>query len=186
VVDTSIWVKALVPTEPQHRQAQSFVQDVIRGRHDILLPYPVLTETVCALSRVIRNLKTQPPLDLPEEWAQQMLRLPNVAWLVADRQFASIAAVLGMFYGLRGMDVLVACAAFQGDCGLLSADTAHLAMRSRLPNPLQLADAVSRLMARDAGREAPAEDRGSREQLAIPLPLPNNFVVCDLADLAKG
>ena len=119
-VDTSIWVNAFTPTNKLHASAKYFVVQVLRSEHSIVLPYSVLTETVCKISNILIGNGKNP--DIAVEFGDTLFSDANIKWVEIDRSFAYDAAMFGRLHRLRGMDALIAYTALKFNCELFTAD----------------------------------------------------------------
>ena len=120
VADTCIWIGAYSRVERDHQKCMAFVDEVIRGRHRIVLPWPALPEIVCRLAIKFRDEKRDPREALIV--GDDLQRRTNVEWIIVDKDFSSRAAKLGVMHDLRGMDAMVAYAALQCNCELITND----------------------------------------------------------------
>lgn len=108
VVDSTVWVAALVSNDPHHQRAQQFFQEFRQGLHLCHLSRLVLVE-VCAA--IIRRTQSR-GLGLAVhgefiKWGQQGL----IRWYDLDAQRMEQAVGASMSYRLRGADsVIVALA----------------------------------------------------------------------------
>ncbi|MCZ7649420.1 MAG: type II toxin-antitoxin system VapC family toxin [Planctomycetota bacterium] len=120
VVDSCVWIGAVVPTEIEHFTCRALIDRVQRGKHRVVIPVPILTEVVCRLSARFRGMGKNPRDAVTV--GKGMLELLNVDWLPVDEAFCVGAAELGVRHGLRGMDALIANAALKHRCELITND----------------------------------------------------------------
>ncbi len=101
-IDTSVLVNAYTPTNSLHKPAQHIVLQMFKGEHHVVLPYSVLTETICKLSNIFTGKGKDP--DLAVEFGDALFVNENITWVEISRSFAYEAAMFGRLHRSRGMD----------------------------------------------------------------------------------
>ncbi len=119
-VDASVWVNAFDQREQGHDTSRE-VLEVLRDRAlPVFVPNLLLVEVAGAISRT-RNNPAQ-----AQDFAMNLLNLPNVAFVPLDDVLAIQALALAAQHRLRGADAVYATVAAQSGCTLISLDNEHL------------------------------------------------------------
>lgn len=118
--DTSVLVNSFTPTNALYIPARHVVSQIFAGEHKVILPYSVLTETICKLSNIFTGSGKDP--DLAVAFGDALFIDPNIEWVEITRSFAYDAAMFGRLHRLRGMDALIAYTALRFNCELLTSD----------------------------------------------------------------
>lgn len=119
-VDASVWVNAFDQREQGHDTSRE-VLEVLRDRAlPVFVPNLLLVEVAGAISRT-RNNPAQ-----AQDFAMNLLNLPNVAFVPLDEVLAIQALALAAQHRLRGADAVYATVAAQSGSTLISLDHEHL------------------------------------------------------------
>ncbi len=119
-VDASVWVNAFDQREQGHDTSRE-VLEVLRDRAlPVFVPNLLLVEVAGAISRT-RNNPAQ-----AQDFAMNLLNLPNVAFVPLDEMLAIQALALAAQHRLRGADAVYATVAAQSGSTLISLDHEHL------------------------------------------------------------
>ena len=119
-VDASVWVNAFDQREQGHDTSRE-VLEVLRDRAlPVFVPNLLLVEVAGAISRT-RNHPAQ-----AQDFAMNLLNLPNVAFVPLDEVLAIQALALAAQHRLRGADAVYATVAAQSGSTLISLDHEHL------------------------------------------------------------
>jgi predicted nucleic acid-binding protein len=109
VIDSSIWVSALISSEIHHADAIKVMESIANRRHQVVLPTAALTEIVSATSR--RGSQVGLPPSAALRFGDKLARNPDIAWKNIDKSFAFEASACAVSHGLRGMDAIFAATA---------------------------------------------------------------------------
>lgn len=120
VVDTSIWLAAIIRHEPGSDEALNFVNRILVGEHRSVAPVSVFVEIASAAGRRLKDKKRH--IAEVEEYLQVLRASPDVRWQSLDLATANEAAAVGLTHGLRGMDAFVAATAIMYNLPLLTED----------------------------------------------------------------
>src|SRR5579862_1151033 len=93
VIDTCIWISAYIESENDHVRARNLIDEVLRGRHRIFMPYAELTEIVCRLAAKYRQLRRD-PIDVTR-LGHAIVKIPRIVFAPTDDTSCIKAADLG-------------------------------------------------------------------------------------------
>jgi len=125
VVDANVLVAAFYEKDKNHLRAESCLNKLAKGGHEIIVIASVLTEFVCALSK---RTRPQPPSTARDHQYMAMRcsefvrNIRGVTVQPISHAFAEKAAMFGAQFYLKGMDALVAFAAVENNCDVLTVD----------------------------------------------------------------
>ena len=84
------------------------------------MPYIEVTEIVCRLAAKYRHIKRD-PIDAVK-LGEAIVRIPTITFLPSQQIDCSQAAALGARHHLRGVDAIIAQAALENHCRLITDD----------------------------------------------------------------
>jgi predicted nucleic acid-binding protein len=116
VVDASVWVSRLVPSDAHHARCQAWLRTHTGSGSLLVAPALVLAEVAGAISR-----RTSQPA-LAHSALELLQKLPNFRALTLDAPMARLAAQLAADHSLRGADAAYVAAAARLNLPLLTLD----------------------------------------------------------------
>ncbi len=117
VVDASVWVSLLVPSDVHHTASHQWFQHYL-ARDDLLFaPVLLLAEVSAAVCR-----RTGDP-DLARRSTDYLLRVPALRLVPVDQRLGELAADLAAELRLRGADAVYVAAAHYLNVPLVTWDT---------------------------------------------------------------
>lgn len=118
VLDASVWVSAILPTDAWHAISAPFVEQTVASGTTIVVPTLFLAEVCAAVAR-----QTTPAAGLLVR--EQLLAIDLFVWISVDDALASVAAQLGATHQIRGADSVYVALAQEFDLPLVSLDRNH-------------------------------------------------------------
>ena len=115
VLDSSLFVAALLKGDERHNEAKRVLDDLVAGRLQAVEPLTVLVEVSGAIARQADEQAAQHAFDL-------LLNCPSVAWESVGLEQAAEAARLARECKVRGGDAIIAAAAFRNQIPLITYD----------------------------------------------------------------
>ena len=100
VVDASVWVSRLVPTDPHHEATVGWFARQEQEGGFLVVPALMPPEVAGAIARRTRDGR------LARRAVDRLLRLPALRLVTLDRGLAKLAASLAADLGLRGADAI--------------------------------------------------------------------------------
>jgi predicted nucleic acid-binding protein len=119
VLDASVWVSAILPTDAWHAISAPFVEHTVASGTTMVVPTLFLAEVCAAVAR-----QTTPADGLLVR--EQLLAIDLFVWISVDDALARIAAELGATHQIRGADSIYVALAREFDLPLVSLDRNHL------------------------------------------------------------
>lgn len=109
VMDTSVWISALMPTDPNHAAAMQWLNRHVKAGGSLLAPTLLVIETASGLARA-----TGQPV-LAQRAASRLYSLPFMRIVSIDQSLVNETVSIAATYKLRGADaVFVALAKIEG------------------------------------------------------------------------
>ncbi len=130
-VDSSVWIAALLREDPTHDQAYAFVERLLDGEDEVVLPVTIYIEVVLAIAR-----RTLSP-DLPGRATEFLLGLPAIEFVEIDYPRMISTVEKTMSARLRGMDAIVLHVTQEFDATLVTLDS-ELQQRAQFLVPVHL------------------------------------------------
>jgi predicted nucleic acid-binding protein len=115
VLDASIWVSAILPTDAWHALSAPFVEHTVASGTTMVVPTLFLAEVCAAVAR-----QTTPADGLLVR--EQLLAIDLFVWISVDDALASIAAGLDATHQICGADSVYVALAREFDLPLVSLD----------------------------------------------------------------
>jgi predicted nucleic acid-binding protein len=118
-IDTSVWVNATEPSEPDYAASRAFLRLCAAQRRPVICPTLVLVEVAGAIARQRGERPSARITRLVERWQA-------ATFYDLDRALANTAAALARTHRLRGADAVYAAVTQQFGTTLISRDREHL------------------------------------------------------------
>lgn len=116
VLDASVWVSCLVPSDIHHSASRAWLETYLAGGGDVIAPVLLLAETASAIARRTGS-------SVAAHRALEATRhLPNLQVVEIDSALGDRAAQLAADLSLRGADALYAALAQQLAASLITWD----------------------------------------------------------------
>lgn len=116
VVDASVLVADVRPSEPHHQEAHAFLVRLTAEEQTLLLPTIALAEVAAAVSR-----GTGRP-ELARRLVAVLRRMPHIRLIPVDEPLADLAAELAAQHRIRGCDAVYVALARQHNAVLVTLD----------------------------------------------------------------
>src|SRR5436189_5292441 len=116
VIDASVWVSRLLPTDANHQRAIAWVDNHIMNGGSFAAPLILVIEIAASVSRNTGN-----PLDARIA-VRQLYLLPNMQLLAMDQPLVNESTDLAADYGLRGADAMYVAVAKRLGVSLVTFD----------------------------------------------------------------
>jgi predicted nucleic acid-binding protein len=126
VVDASVWVSRLVPTDVFHEQVKYWLDDQRRQGVEYVCPSLLLPEVGGAISR-----RTETP-QLGQQAVAALQDLPGLRLVEMDASLVNTAARLAADLGLRGADALYVAVAYRLGLPLATLDADQIKRTSEV------------------------------------------------------
>ena len=120
VVDTSVWISRLLPTDGNHLAARTWIDQHLLGGGLLVAPILFVTEVAAALSRQTGRST------LARRAVAQLYNLPQMSLVPIDQALIDTATDLAASLGIRGADALFVALAQQLTIPLLTFDTEQI------------------------------------------------------------
>lgn len=137
-IDTSVWVNATEPGEPDHATSRAFLRSSAARAVPVVVPTLVLVEVSAAVARVRGERHSARITSLVARWKATTFH-------DLDGVLANTAAVLARAHRLRGADAVYAAVAQQFGTTLISRDREHLTRLAGIVPVLHPAAALATL-----------------------------------------
>jgi predicted nucleic acid-binding protein len=134
VVDASVWVARLVPTDVFHEQVKYWLDDQRRHGVEYISPSLLLPEVGGAISR-----RTETP-NLGKQAVTSLQYLPGLRMVEMDDNLVSLAARLASDLGLRGADSLYVAVAYRLGLPLATIDEDQIKRASKVVSIQEITD----------------------------------------------
>lgn len=118
-IDTSVWVNATEPTEPDHTQSRALLRLLHLRALVVIVPNLVLVEASGTVSRLRNNPRA-------EQTTRMLARWRAITFVDLDRLGSNHAARLAREHRLRGADAVYVAVTQQYGTTLISRDREHL------------------------------------------------------------
>jgi predicted nucleic acid-binding protein len=115
-VDSSIIVASLIEKENHHEACKRIVDDILDAKHEAVMPYSVLVETVGAIKRRTGSE------ELAEKAINDLENMAAIYFIELTKERAREAANIAKESGLRGMDAIIVQVATENNAVLVSLD----------------------------------------------------------------
>lgn len=143
-IDTSVWVNATEPGEPDHAVSRAFLRASAAQARPVIVPTLVLVEVSAAVAR-LRGERHSARI------TRMVARWPATTFHDLDRVLADAAAAFARANRLRGADAVYAAVAQQFGTTLVSRDREHLTRLAGIVPVLHPSAALAALTAPPAG-----------------------------------
>lgn len=100
-IDSSIFISSLVNSETNYTQANLIMNKVIDGIYQVILPWSVLVEVICAIKRRTNND------EIANYIKEFLMTLDNIEFVELNETRSVEAAKIGINGKLRGMDSII-------------------------------------------------------------------------------
>lgn len=115
-LDSSIVVASLIEKENNHESCKKILDDIFDVKHEVVMPYSILVETVGAIKRRTGSE------DLAEKAKVDLENTASIHFIDLQQERASEAADIAKDIGIRGMDAIVVQVAREYSAVLVTLD----------------------------------------------------------------
>jgi predicted nucleic acid-binding protein len=126
VVDASVWVSRLVPSDVHHAASRRWLEEQAAGGDLVISPTLLLAEVAGAMSRRTGHA------ELAHQAVQALLRLAELRLVPLDSGHGRLAAPLAAQIGLRGADAVYVATAHHLNVPLVTWDREQQLRADRL------------------------------------------------------